>query len=132
MTISLDLIGIAVADMGTSLAFYRALGLDIPAGAESEDHVEITLPNGLRLAWDSIAMLRTIDPTWTDPQGSGRINLAFRCDSPADVDRVHAELVAAGYESHMEPWDAFWGQRYAVIHDPDANGIDLFAALAQP
>jgi uncharacterized glyoxalase superfamily protein PhnB len=29
----------------------------------------------------------------------------------------------------MEPWDAFWGQRYAVVHDPDGNGVDLFCPL---
>ncbi len=26
-------------------------------------------------------------------------------------------------------WDAFWGQRYAILHDPDGNGVDLFAPL---
>jgi uncharacterized glyoxalase superfamily protein PhnB len=45
------------------------------------------------------------------------------------VDATYARLVAAGYEGHLEPWDAFWGMRYAVIHDPDGNGIDLFATL---
>ncbi|MGZ8752484.1 MAG: VOC family protein, partial [Acidimicrobiia bacterium] len=24
---------------------------------------------------------------------------------------------------------AFWGQRYATIHDPDDNAVDLFAPL---
>ena len=33
----------------------------------------------------------------------------------------------AGYEGHKEPWDAFWGHRYAIVHDPDGNGVDLFA-----
>jgi uncharacterized glyoxalase superfamily protein PhnB len=28
-----------------------------------------------------------------------------------------------------EPWDAFWGQRYAAVGDPDGNLIDLFAPL---
>ena len=89
----------------------------------------MVLPGGLRLAWDLIEMLRTIDPTWTEPSGSPRMNLAFLCDSPADVDRRYADLVAAGYDGHKEPWDAFWGQRYAVMHDPDGNGVDLFAGL---
>jgi uncharacterized glyoxalase superfamily protein PhnB len=30
---------------------------------------------------------------------------------------------------HLEPWDAFWGQRYATVRDLDGNGVDLFAAL---
>ena len=61
------------------------------------------------------------------PSGGARIGLAFLCDSPADVDRVYAELTGLGYEGHKEPWDAFWGQRYALIRDPDGNSVDLFA-----
>ena len=55
--------------------------------------------------------------------------LAFLCDSPEEVDATYADLVAAGYEGHREPWDAFWGQRYATLRDPDGNGVDLFADL---
>jgi uncharacterized glyoxalase superfamily protein PhnB len=50
---------------------------------------------------------------------------------PGAVDATFAELVAAGHEGHLEPWDAFWGQRYAVVHDPDGNAVDLFAALGR-
>ena len=46
------------------------------------------------------------------------------------MDALHAELVAAGHESELAPFDAFWGQRYAVVLDPDGNGVDLFAPLA--
>jgi uncharacterized glyoxalase superfamily protein PhnB len=45
------------------------------------------------------------------------------------VDRIYTDLVNAGYEGHLEPWDAFWGQRYATVRDPDGNGVDLFARL---
>ncbi|SHG87570.1 VOC family protein [Streptoalloteichus hindustanus] len=124
-----NLVGIVVADMARSLAFYRDLGLDIPADADHQPHVEVTLPGGLRLAWDTVDTVRSFDPTWTPPTGSGRVGLAFACADPADVDRTYAALVAAGHEGHKEPWDAFWGQRYAVIHDPDGNPIDLFAPL---
>ena len=48
-----DAFGMAVADMAATLAFYRLLGLEIPEGAESEGHVEATLPGGLRLMWDT-------------------------------------------------------------------------------
>jgi uncharacterized glyoxalase superfamily protein PhnB len=30
----------------------------------------------------------------------------------------------------MEPWDAFWGQRYATAKDPDGNHVDLFASIS--
>jgi uncharacterized glyoxalase superfamily protein PhnB len=113
--------------MPASLAFYRRLGLDIPAGADSEPHVDVALPGGMRLAFDTIATIRSFDPQWAPPKGSARMSLAFRCDSPAEVDQTYAALVDAGYEGHKEPWDAFWGHRYAIVHDPDGNGVDLFA-----
>lgn len=126
---SFDLIGLVVSDLAASLAFYRRLGLDIPAGADAEPHVEVTLPGGLRLAWDSVATIRSFDPDWTAPHGGSRISLAFRCADPAEVDRIYTELVAAGHDGHKEPWDAVWGQRYAVVRDPDGNSVDLFAPL---
>jgi uncharacterized glyoxalase superfamily protein PhnB len=46
------------------------------------------------------------------------------------VDALYEELVGSGYEGELKPWDAFWGQRYAVVLDPDGNGVDLFAPLA--
>jgi uncharacterized glyoxalase superfamily protein PhnB len=128
MAPTFDLIGLVVADMGRALAFYRRLGLDIPAGADSEPHVEYTLPGGLRLAWDTVETIRSF-ATWTEPTGDGRMSLAFRCDSPAEVDKTHADLVQAGYTSELDPFDAFWGQRYATVLDPDGNGVDLFAPL---
>lgn len=124
---TLDMIGIAVADMGKSLAFYRRLGFDIPAEADDEPHVEVTLPGGLRLGWDAIETIRSFDPDWTPPQGSSRMGLAFLCASPAEVDRTYAKLTEAGYAGHKAPWDAVWGQRYATMHDPDGNAVDLFA-----
>lgn len=129
MKTTLDAIGLVVADMARSLDFYRRLGLDIPAEADGESHVSIELPSGLRLMWDSIEVLRSFDPEWTVPTGGPGTSLAFLCASPSDVDRMYAELVNAGFEGHRGPWDAFWGQRYATLRDPDGNGIDLFAPL---
>jgi len=127
MTPTLNFIGLVVADMGAALAFYRRLGVDIPAAADSEPHVDVVLPSGVRLAWDTIEVIRSFDPDWTAPAGSPQVSLAFDCGSPDGVDRAYTDLVAAGYPGHKAPWDADWGQRYAVVHDPDGNGVDLFA-----
>ncbi len=125
----LDMIGIVAQDLAASLAFYRLLGLDIPLDADDEPHVEIELSTGVRLAWDPVSTITSFDDSWTEPAGSSRIALAFLCDSPADVDATHERLVEAGHHSHLDPWDAPWGQRYSTVHDPDGNGIDLFAPL---
>ena len=126
----LDLIGLVVKDMATSLKFYRLLGMDIPPEMDSEGHVEVALPSGLRLAWDSLDVILSFTDAWETPVGH-RMSLAFLCDSPAEVNKLYEDVVAAGYESHKEPWDAFWGQRYAQVKDPDGNIIDLFASLEE-
>ncbi len=114
--------------MAASLAFYRLLGLDIPADADTAPHAEATLPSGLRVLWDTEETIRSFDPQWSRPEvGGDRVGLAFRCDSPAEVDAVYDALTAAGHRGHLKPWDAFWGQRYAVVLDPDGCGISLFA-----
>jgi catechol 2,3-dioxygenase-like lactoylglutathione lyase family enzyme len=129
MQARLDQIGIVVDDMGRALAFYRELGLEPPADADKEGHVEVTLPGGLRLAWDSVEVIRSFEPDWQPPSGGQRIVLAFRLDAPADVDNAYARLEQLGYAGHKAPWDAFWGQRYAQVADPDGNLVDLFAPL---
>jgi catechol 2,3-dioxygenase-like lactoylglutathione lyase family enzyme len=125
----LDLIGVVVADMATSLAFYRELGLDLPPDADAQPHVELVLPGGLRLAWDTVDTIRSFDPGYEASSGSPRVALAFKVDTPAGVDATYDRLVAAGHHGYKAPWDAFWGQRYATVHDPDGNAVDLFAAL---
>jgi catechol 2,3-dioxygenase-like lactoylglutathione lyase family enzyme len=128
---SLDLIGIVVTDMARALAFYRALGLPIPPEADREPHVDVELPGGLRVAFDTVEVIRSFDPTYErPPSGRGGFVPAFSCASPAEVDTLYEELVGAGHTGHKEPWDAFWGQRYAEVLDPDGNLIDLFAPLS--
>ncbi|MDI6626623.1 MAG: VOC family protein [Rhodococcus sp. (in: high G+C Gram-positive bacteria)] len=119
-------IEIIVADMASALAFYRVLGLDIPAGADGEQHVEVDL-GGVRLLFDLPATITSFDPSWTPPSGGHRVALAFDCGTPDGVDAAWAAVTKAGYTGHLQPWDAFWGQRYAVVHDPDGTTVDLYA-----
>jgi len=116
--------------MGKALAFYRRLGFEIPASADGEPHVEAALSGGMRIAWDTVGTIQSFDPHWTTPSGGPRMSLAFRCESPEAVDRGYADLVDAGYDGHLPPWDAFWGQRYAILRDPDGNDVALYAATA--
>ena len=129
MAIRMDAIGMVSRNLEASLQFYRQLGIEIPAGQEGEDHVEATLACGCRMMWDKVELMRSIDPGWVEPVGQ-RISLAFKCDSPAEVDALYERVVQSGYRGHKQPWDAFWGQRYAQVADPDGNLVDLFAALA--
>jgi catechol 2,3-dioxygenase-like lactoylglutathione lyase family enzyme len=121
-------IGIVTSDTAESCRFYRTLGLDVPEPPSGEDHFQVDLPGGVRLMWDTEGLIRQIDPEWEEPSGH-RVGLAFECESPADVDETYARLAAAGFRGKKEPWDAFWGQRYAQVYDPDGQPVDLFASL---
>lgn len=123
----LDLIGLVVKNMAASLRFYRLLGLEIPSTADTDDHVEIVV-GGMRIAWDELEMIKSFSPGWVEPVGH-RMGLAFLCDSPAEVDALFVRVLQAGHASRKAPWDAFWGQRYAQVLDPDGNVVDLFAPL---
>ena len=124
------LIELVVSDMAATLAFYRRLGIDIPSDADGQPHVDADLGGGIRIAFDTEDTIRSFDPGWSRPAGPGHsVALAFACDSPAGVDAAWADLTAAGYEGHLPPWDAFWGMRYAIVHDPDGTPVDLFAVL---
>jgi catechol 2,3-dioxygenase-like lactoylglutathione lyase family enzyme len=126
MTIKLDVVGIAVIDMAASLRFYRVLGLPIPEGAEAEPHVDLAM-DGMRLAWDTIELLRGVYDEWLENPTGHRIELAFHCHGRDDVDATYQRMTAEGYRGHKAPWDAFWGQRYAIVEDPDGNRISLYA-----
>ena len=128
MSIQPDMIGLVVENLAASARFYRLLGLPVPDAAPGEHYVEVITPNGYRISWNSVTMVRGFDPEWRAPTGGNRISLAFKCGSPDEVDAVHARIVQAGHASHKAPWDAFWGQRYATVLDPDGNTVDLFAA----
>jgi catechol 2,3-dioxygenase-like lactoylglutathione lyase family enzyme len=123
----LDAIGFVVDDLDATLRFYRALGLTIPE--RRGGHVEATLPSGMRIMWDTRDIVTSFDAAWTPPSGGHRAALAFRCTDPNEVDAVYAAMTAEGFIGHLAPWDAEWGQRYATLHDPDGNPVDLYAAL---
>jgi uncharacterized glyoxalase superfamily protein PhnB len=77
---------------------------------------------------DTEDVIRSFDPEWKRGESHGG---AFRCETPEEVDQVYSELLVAGATPRKEPWDAFWGQRYAQLNDPDGTVIDLFAPLPQ-
>ena len=93
-----NILSIFVKDMAATLAFYRLLGLEFPPDADEHPHVEVTLPGGFRIAFDSLEMMQTIYPELEPPQ-SHRNALGFLCESPLAVDALYTSVVAAGYES---------------------------------
>ena len=120
-------IGIVTSDMARSIRFYRLLGIDVP-DTPDEGHVDTFLPNGVRFMLDTEEVVRSFRPDWSRERGN-QLAIAFECDSAAEVDETYRRVVDAGFHGEKEPWDAFWGQRYAQLADPDGTPVDLYAAL---
>lgn len=132
---NLDAISIITADMSAAITFYSALGLELVDGGPDAPHTEFS-SGSLRLLLDTEEVMLGIDPEWTQPTGGHKMSLAFDCSSAEAVDATFAQLTEGGNPGSdpvagvvHEPWDAFWGQRYAVVSDPDGNKVDLFATL---
>src|SRR5919199_190771 len=120
----LDAVGVIVSDLKRAVAFYRLLGAPFAADAGDSEHghAEAELAGGFRLLIDTEESVRSFDPSWSRAAGSPSGSIGFRCERGEDVDRLYAEALQAGGTGHKEPWDAFWGQRYAQLRDPDGNG----------
>ena len=117
----LHTIGVVVKNMPRSIGFYRLLGLDIPEGEEQAPHVEYESSDGYSIGFDTEAAVMETDEHWRHPSGSVRVNLQFQLETPHQVDEAYARVIAAGAGVYAAPWDAFWGQRFARVTDPDGS-----------
>ena len=129
MAVKPHTIDIVVADMAKALAFYRLLGLPTPSGCEDEMQVQIATPSCPTIGLVLEQAVRHHDAAWVTPVGQ-RVTFACQCDTPDEVDATYEKMTLAGYTGPKKPWDAFWGQRYASINDPDGNRVDVFAAIS--
>ncbi len=117
---------IVVRSMDASLDFYRHLGLD-PKATPDGVHADASLPGGLTMEWDSPEFAALWDSGSRGPAGG--VVLGFNVASRQAVDDLYAELTASGYHGRQRPYDAFWGARYAIVDDPDGNGVGLMSPV---
>lgn len=124
----LDAVGVVSKDIPKSIAFYSLLGFSFPEVSPGAMHIEAERQkDSARLMIDDHGMMK--EHSGIDAQPSNFSAFAILCDSPAEVDTAVEKVRAAGHTVAREPWDAIWGQRYAVVIDPDGYGVDLFAPL---
>ncbi len=125
-------LNLVVRDMEATLTFYRRLGLEIPDSdvwhtPTGAHHVEVSMPNGMDLDFDSAELAKSYNAGW-QPDGSRSV-IGFSVPTREAVDERYAELTGAGYSGLQPPYDAFWGARYAIVQDPDGNHVGLMSPL---
>ena len=124
----IDAVAVSTSNMQRTLAFYRCLGFAFPEVGDSDDHIEAeTAPGGVRLMIDTAELMTKL--TGAAPRPSNHSVFALLFESPAKVDAAAKAVADAGFTVSTAPWDAFWGQRYATVADPDGYRVDLFAPL---
>lgn len=122
---SFDAIGIVSLDIKKSCDFYKILGLDFKQ-AGGEDHYEAILKSGIRVMLDSVELVKKLNPNFKKSRNTS-ITLCFKQESPSRVDELFKKIQDSGYEVLKTPYNAFWGQRYSSVFDPDGNQIDIFS-----
>lgn len=123
-------LNIITADLAASLAFYARLGITPQADPDGR-HASCELPGGLALDFDSADFAALWDSGSRGPAGQGGgVVLGFTLGGREAVDKLYAELTAAGYHGHQVPYDAFWGARYAIVDDPDGNAVGLMSRVS--
>ena len=124
--VNLDAIGIISKDIRCSVQFYKILGLFF--NQISADHWEGNTVKGVRIMLDSVDLMKKLNPDWKEQEG-GKVVLCFKQDSSEKVDELYHKIEKSGFKVLKPPWNAFWGQRYLSVLDPDGNQVDIFAPL---
>lgn len=121
----LDQVNLVVSDMEASVAFYRLLGVDVADTlAEWQPHHR-SAQAGVDLDFDSARFARDWNAGSTGPA----VVLGFKVPTRDGVDELCGRMRKAGYAVQQEPFDAFWGARYAVVEDPDGNPVGLMSPI---
>jgi uncharacterized glyoxalase superfamily protein PhnB len=123
-------INLVVRDMAASLAFYRRLGLDLPASAVWESggaghHAKAVTEGGVDLEFDSHKLARVYNRGFAAERG--RVVIGVEVEARDDVDALWTRLLEDGVQGLQPPYDTFWGSRYAIVEDPDGNPVGLMS-----
>ncbi|MBT8411636.1 MAG: glyoxalase, partial [Octadecabacter sp.] len=108
----LDAVAVTSTDLQRTVGFYTLLGFTFGPVGPDDRHVEpITKDGDVRLMIDTAELMQQL--TGAAPVPPNHASFAMLCESPAQVDAIAAAVKSAGHALTVEPWDAFWGQRYA-------------------
>lgn len=128
MKARIDMIGVITENFQAMHDFYKdVMGFEIELKMDS--YVEFK-NDGVRFAISTAEVMAKATSRESYRNASGhRFELAFRADSPEDVDSSFTELIEKGAKPVKEPADMPWSQRTAFFEDPDGNIHEIFADL---
>jgi predicted lactoylglutathione lyase len=114
-----------IEDLPRSLAFYRRLGVEFPADADTRTDIQVPIGDQHQLVLTT-TFARNI-PDHEPPSGGSRAILEFFVDGNAAVDTKYGELIEAGYRARREPFLTGFGAYMGIIDDPDGNTVLITA-----
>jgi len=126
----IDMIGIITGQFSEMLEFYRdVMGFEVKMQVEN-NYVEFE-NEGVRFALSTKKVMAdaTGEQGYLEENKGHPLELAFRVNSPEEVDTKYNELVEKGAQPVTDPADQPWNQRTAFFADPDGNIHEIFADL---
>lgn len=125
---NLNKVAVASSDLEKTLGFYKILGFEFPEIMEADRHIESKYAGaGAALMIDTVDLIEEISGEKPVP-GTGSA-FAIHYAESKEVDAIVKSLKEAGFTIVKEPWEAFWGQYYAIVADPDGYKVDLYVNL---
>lgn len=128
----LDGFGIMVDDMAVMVRFYRdVLGFEIKED-ENTTNVFLEKDGTLFLLYRKKDFEKMTNRKFSYCSGvNGHYEIALSVENYAMVDKVYADIVAAGAEGIMEPETEPWGQRTCYVADPEGNLVEIGSFVAE-
>lgn len=115
-------VNLIVTDLDRAKEFWALLGWQ--STPRHPKAAVLSFPNGMNLVLHEPDFARLWDPAYAGVHAGSTV-LDLNLSNREAVDDLHARVVASGFRSSVEPWDTFFGARYAIVCDPDGHRIGL-------
>lgn len=127
-----DQVNIVVSDVTGAAGFLRALGAEVPElpdeWAEWAPH-HIGFP-AVATGFDADLDSAAFASHWGGlPEGFTGVVVNLKAEDRAAVDAVFEQALALGAQALRDPYDAFFGARYAVVRGPGPLFVGIMSPL---
>ncbi|WP_223425510.1 VOC family protein [Tateyamaria pelophila] len=117
-----------VEDIERTVAFYTEK-LDLTLRRRAEGFADFEMPGVILAAWEIGHISQHTGVPDRPARAGHKACVAIELPSPAEVDRLYAELSARDVPFQGPPDDFMWNARCAYFYDPDGTVWELYAWL---